>query len=84
MKTTKRRYLALLLGLVILAALVPLSVLADYYPTGLNLQTYINPFTGSLMVEVSWFPVPLAAGIRIYRNGEQVTTLPGTARSYHG
>lgn len=83
MKTMRRRGLALLLGMVILAALVPQPALADNYPTGLNLQTYINPFTGGLvMVEVSWRPIPLAAGIRIYRNGEQVTTLPGTARAY--
>ncbi len=81
MHTMRRRGLALLLGAVILAALVPQPALADYYPSNLNLRTYTDS-DGTMGIYVSWTPIPLAAGIRIYLNGEQVTTLPGTAGYY--
>ncbi len=81
MKTMRRRGLALLLGVVILAALVPRPALADYYPAGLNLQTYTDS-DSTMRIRLSWNPIPLAAGIRVYRSGEQITSLPGTAYYY--
>lgn len=82
MKVTKRKLLAWLACAVFLASMTPQAALADNYPTNLRIQRYINLWTDERMVGLTWNPVPLAAGIRIYRNGEQLTTLGGADTAY--